>query len=249
MIEKNEHGLLYFQFKELNELGFINHLFTSRVGWSRGKIKEQLSFILEVDYERIISVKQVHGTEILIVKSIQELSSRTGMIERDGIITNIPGVLLITYYADCVPIYFVDRKKKIIGIAHAGWRGTYENMAGKMIDAFIDSFDSQIEDIIAAIGPAIGPCCYEIGNDVERLFIDRYENYNKIIVNRDGKTYLDLKKVNFFQIMEKGVPKENIILSNTCTSCNIDKLYSYRRENGTDKRMVAGICLNRNQFS
>lgn len=243
MIEKKEQGLLYFQFKELNDLGFIKHLFTSRVGWNRDKIKDQLSSLLEVDYERIISVKQVHGTEILVVNSIQELSSRTGTIERDGIITNIPGVLLITYHADCVPIYFVDRKKKVIGIAHAGWRGTYEDIAGKMINTLKDTYDSQVEDIIAAIGPSIGSCCYEVGNDVEKLFINRFGRFDEIIINKGDKSYLDLQKVNFLQLIERGVSKENIILSNTCTSCNVDKLYSYRKEKGTDKRMVAGICL------
>ncbi|HHV45488.1 MAG TPA: peptidoglycan editing factor PgeF [Tissierellia bacterium] len=243
MIEIMEHGLLYLQFEELNSLGFIKHLFTSRVGWDKHKIKDQLSLVLGVDSKRIISVKQVHGTNILIVKSIQELPSEKGTIEGDGIITDIPGVLLITYHADCVPIYFVDRKKKVVGMAHAGWRGTFDNISGEMVNAFRNNYNSETEDIVAAIGPSIGPCCYEVGNDVKKLFNDRYGNFSEIIINKGEKAYLDLKKVNYFQLIEKGLPEENIILSNICTSCNVDKLYSYRKEKGTDKRMVAGICL------
>lgn len=243
MIEKSEKGLLYFRFKEFNDLGFIKHIFTSRVGWINKQNKEQLSNILNVDMERIIDVKQVHRADILVIDSLHKLSFETSKMEYGGLITNLPNVLLTTYHADCVPIYFVDRKKRIIGLAHGGWRGTFENISGKMIDKMIKVYNSNVGDILVAIGPSIGPCCYEVGKDVSELFIDRYKSFNGIIINRDGKTYLDLWKVNFLQLTERQIPKENIVLSKICTSCNVDKFYSYRKENGTDKRMIAGICM------
>lgn len=243
MIEKSEKGLLYLQFEEFNNLGFVKHLFTTRIGWSKKEHKEQLSNIFNIDLDRIINVKQVHKTDILVIDSLHKLSIETGSMEYDGLITHLSNVLLTTYHADCVPIYFVDRKNKIIGIAHGGWKGTFGNISAKMIDAMMRFYNSKKEDILVAIGPSIGPCCYEVGKDVSELFIDRYRDFNDIITNRDGKIYLDLWKVNFLQLKEKGIPKENIILSNICTSCNVGKLYSYRKEKGTDKRMIAGISL------
>lgn len=243
MIEKREGELLYLQFKELNDLGFVRHIFTSRIGWTKENHKEILSRLFNIDMERIVNVNQVHKTDILIIDSLNKLSTKASKREYDGIITHLPDMLLITYHADCVPIYFVDRKKKIVGIAHGGWKGTLGNIVGKMIDNMVGFYNSHIEDILVAIGPSIGPCCYEVGEDVSNLFINRYKDYKDIIVNRNGKIYLDLWKTNFLQLREKGIPKENVILSNMCTSCNINKLYSYRKEKGTDQRMIAGISL------
>ncbi|NLX60967.1 MAG: peptidoglycan editing factor PgeF [Tissierellia bacterium] len=243
MLEKKKKEFLYLQFQELNDLNFVKHIFTTRIGWTKENYKEELSKLFNIDTDKIINVNQVHKTDILHIDSINKVSAKTERREYDGIITHLTDVLLITYHADCVPIYFVDKYKKVVGLAHGGWKGTYGNIAGKMIDSMIEYYNSQIEDILVAIGPSIGPCCYEVGKDVSDLFIGRYENFEDIIVNRNEKIYLDLWKTNYLQLKEKGVPKENIILANMCTSCNVNKLYSYRKEKGTDKRMIAGIAL------
>lgn len=243
MIEIREKGLLYLQFEEFNKLGLVKHLFTTRVGWTKKDHKEQLATIFDVEVERVINVKQVHKTDILVMDSVHKLTAETPNMEYDGLITHLPKLVLTTYHADCVPIYFVDRKNKVIGMAHGGWKGTLGNISGKMIDTMMEAYDSQIEDILVAIGPSIGSCCYEVGKDVSDLFIDRYREYEDIIISGDGKNYLDLWKVNYLQLREKGIPEENIILSNLCTSCNVDKLYSYRKERGTDERIIAGISL------
>lgn len=243
MIEKQKLGFLYYQFKEFMDIEFIKHLFTSRIGWDNKKIKKQLSLLLKVDEERILNVKQVHGTDILVVDSFNNTSSKYDEMEYDGLITHLHNILLMTYHADCVPIYFVDVKKKVIGIAHGGWRGTFNNISGKMIDKIKEVYNSKEMDILVAIGPSIGPCCYEISKDLSQLFNDKYKDFEDIIINKDDKVFLDLWKLNSFQLQERGIPKENIILSNICTSCNIDKFFSYRREKGIASRMIAGICL------
>ncbi len=105
-------------------------------------------------------------------------------------------------------------------------------------------YGSNIDNILVGIGPSIGPCCYEIGRDLAHQFTNKYENYNHIIIERDNKVYLDLWKVNYLQIRDKGVKDRNIIVTKICTSCHNDKFYSYRKEKGgTKHRMIAAIGL------
>jgi len=165
------------------------------------------------------------------------------VLEADGLVTDLPGIALITYHADCVPVYFVDITKKVVALAHSGWKGTFNNITGKMIKTMIEHYNSKKEDILIGIGPSIGPCCYEVKDDLIQMFTKRYPNYKDIIRINGDRTLLDLWRVNYLQIIDEGIPKENIIQSNVCTSCNTDKFYSYRKEKGIDKRMVAVISL------
>lgn len=242
MIEKFENNDLYFQFKMFNDIKFVNHLFTSRIGWS-SDIRKRISNIFGIPEENVINVKQVHGTDIQVIDSNINDYKNFANIEADGLITNLPQVALTTYHADCVPIYFIDISHKVVGLAHGGWRGTFENISGKMVDTLREIYNSNNEDILVGIGPSIGPCCYEVGEDLKELFSNRYINFKDIIVEKNGRIFLDLWKVNFLQLIGKGIPEENIAVSNMCTSCNIDKFFSYRKENGTKHRMIAAICL------
>lgn len=242
IVKKYHKGALYYQFKRFKDIDFINHLFTSRIGWNHGDFEGKISNILNVPKDNIISVKQVHGTNIKVIDSKLVNFDNTSLLEADGLITDLPNIVLATYHADCVPIYFLDRGKKVVGIAHGGWRGTFENISGKMIDLLRNKYNSNSKDILIGIGPSIGPCCYEIGKDLGEKFSERYKRFPDIII-RNRKIFLDLWKINFMQIVEMGIPKENIILSNICTSCKIDKFYSYRKERGTSNRMVAAIGL------
>ncbi|MBZ2173687.1 peptidoglycan editing factor PgeF [Schnuerera sp. xch1] len=243
LIEQYKDNALFYQFKEFNNYNHIKHLFTSRVGWTNENIKYRISDIFNVPKSNIVSVKQVHGTDIKIIDSKVNNFIEFSKLETDGLITNLTDIVLATYHADCVPIYFFDKVDNIVGIAHGGWRGTFDNISGKMIDTFKRRYSSNNNNILVAIGPSIGPCCYEVGEDVMKQFTNRYDNFRDILVRRNGKVYLDLWKINYLQVVDKGIPKDNIILSNTCTSCKVNKFYSYRKENGTDNRMIAAICL------
>lgn len=245
IIEKNRRGILYYQFERFNELNFIDHLFTSRIGWNNGNIPDKLSEILNMPKSNQVNLKQVHGTNIILVDSnddFKELSK----IEGDGLITNIPNIILSTNHADCVPIYFIDQIKKVVGVAHGGWRGTYENISGKMIDKMKEVYGSESGDILVGIGPSIGPCCYEVGKDLGEQFKERYPRFSNILMEKDDKTFLDLWEVNYLQVKDRGVREENIVVSKACTSCNVDKFHSYRREKGTKERLVAAIGLKNN---
>jgi YfiH family protein len=243
MIENYRDGIFYYQFKSFNNIGFIKHLFSSRIGWNNKNIFDNISNIFDVPSDNIINVKQVHGTEIMIVDENLKNFKEFSKLEKDGLITNIPNLVLTTYHADCVPIYFLDKRKKVVGVAHGGWRGTYNNISGKMIDTMIDIYGSNTEDIIVGIGPSIGPCCYEVSKELGQQFTEKYNNFKDILHYKDDSTYLDLWKINYLQVKEKNLLKDNIILSKACTSCHIDKFYSYRKEKGTKNRMVAAISI------
>lgn len=246
IIKKYKDEILYFQLDKFKELDYIDHLFTSRIGWSNENIKKNISYIFNLPEDNIINVKQVHGSDIMVIDSETKDFRGVSNLEKDGLITNIPGIALITYHADCVPIYFLDKKQRVIGMAHGGWKGTYNNINEKMINTMKKVFACQSEDILVGIGPSIGPCCYEIGEDLGEKFTNRYKDFKGIIEIRNNKTYLNLWQVNYLQLLEKGILKENIMLSKTCTSCRVDELYSYRKENGTKKRMAAAISLVNN---
>ena len=243
IIEKYKDDIMYFKIKDFEFENRFNHVFSSRIGWNQKDIFKDMSNIMEVREENIFRAKQVHGSDVLIIdnQSLKDISKE----EKDGFVTNRKGIVLATYHADCVPVYFYDRKKDVIGLAHAGWKGTLNNICGSIIEAMVEKFESRAEDIIVAIGPSIGICCYEIGPDLVKLFSDKYPKEKDIILEKESKVYLDLWKVNKINLLNLGVKEENIYYSNTCTSCKVDKLYSYRKEKGTNNRMIAAIGLKK----
>lgn len=243
IIEKIKNGLTYYQFKRFNQLDWLEHIFTSKIGWDNESISEKLSKCLDMPESKRVSLKQVHGTHILLVDSCDKDFDKLSKLEGDGLITDLPGIILSTNHADCVPIYFVDLNKKVIGVAHGGWRGTYGNMTRNMIDKMKGVYNSNAKDILVGIGPSIGPCCYEVGMDLVEMFKNRYPNFSNIFVEKDDKVLLDLWRINYLQARDMGIEVQNIIVSEVCTSCNVDKFHSYRKEGGTKGRMVTAIGL------
>ena len=142
------------------------------------------------------------------------------------------------FTADCVPIAIIDKKKKAIALAHAGWRGTYDAIAKKTIEKMIDNYDTNPKDLVCVIGPSIGPCCYEVSKDlVEKFNMNFTNSTEKFYTIEEGRYKLDLWKVNEYILRECGVKDENIINLKLCTSCNSDKFHSYRKHNQTLERI------------
>lgn len=241
IIEKIHRDKLYYEIEGFKFDNTMDHLFSTRIGWNQSKLFHNLGEIFDIPDSKIYRAKQVHGTSIKIIR--KEENKSTSMEERDGFITNEIGIALCTYHADCVPIYFYDHIKKVIGLAHGGWKGSLGNISKEVIENMIHNFHSNLKDIKVAIGPSIGKCCYEIRSDLEELFLDKYSDKVEIIEKRNNKIFLDLWRVNLINLLDMGILKENIFLSDTCTSCNIDKFYSYRRENGTKSRMIGSIIM------
>ena len=173
-----------------------------------------------------------------LTSNIQIHSDIVNKEEGDALITNLSNVPLLIFTADCVPIAIIDKKKKAIALAHAGWRGTYDAIAKKTIEKMIDNYDTNPKDLVCVIGPSIGPCCYEVSKDlVEKFNMNFTNSTEKFYTIEEGRYKLDLWKVNEYILRECGVKDENIINLKLCTSCNSDKFHSYRKHNQTLERI------------
>lgn len=240
MREKYFDDSLYFYFDNI-ENDKIDHLFSSRIGWEDEN--KEINKIFNCDKE-VISLKQIHGDKVYVVDKEFKVKNKGKLLEGDGLLTSLDTVILKTYHADCTPIYFIDYKKRVVGVAHAGWKGTYENIMEKMIDSMMSKFDCSLETINIFIGPCIKDCCYEVGEDIYNKFFEKYKRIGAFDI-RNESYYLNIGEINLYQAETMGIKKSNIFKSNLCTGCNTDKLYSYRKENKTQGRLVAAISIKK----
>lgn len=240
----NNENIQYYVIESFNKSNKVDHLFSTRIGWNNNNFSKNISKLFNVKEENIVFSNQVHGTNIGYIKDIEKYKNEIFPKGVDGLITDRKDIVLVTYYADCVPLFFLDIKNQIIALAHAGWRGTVKNIGGKMVDLMVNKFNSNPKNIFIGIGPSIGPCCYEVGENLYNEFKKNYSFYEELFVlKKVNKWYLNLWEANRILLYNKGIPNENITVSNICTSCNNDKLYSYRKENGTQNRMISAIKL------
>ena len=252
----------YIEAEELSAPGFVTHAFcTRRGGVSTGPYSSlNLGFLAGDRLEdvrrnqilveeafgipdgRLILMRQVHGDRIRVLDGDGPLPE--GLPECDGLITGRPGVALGIRTADCVPLFFVDRVRRVIGAAHAGWRGTARGIAAAMVETLAGQFSSRREDLLAVIGPAIGPCCYQVDAPVFAAFsampgADLFLHPCKKL----GRWMVDLALANRIQIREAGVPSENIYTSGLCTSCRQDLFFSHRAGGGRSGRQINLLML------
>ncbi len=226
--------------------------------FSRGdeseKVKENIGRFccaLGVLPENTVFSKQEHGT---VIRRVTEADRGKGLIfERDytcidGLITNCPDIALMTFYADCVPLFFFDPQKKVIALSHAGWRGTVAGIAAVTVGTFVSEYGSNPSDLLVGIGPSIGPCCYEVGPDVwleaqkiEGLPLDLCILPNK--ENDPQKRRVDLWQINREILKANGVSEQNIIASGLCTCCHPESFFSHRASNGKRGAMAALMQL------
>jgi hypothetical protein len=145
--------------------------------------------------------------------------------------------------ADCIPVLFFDPVQKVIGIAHAGWRGTVKEIAAKTAEVIVSRYNSDPARILVGIGPGIGPCCYEVDERVSSLFTKGFSSGEQLITERNGKQYLDLWEANRRQLLNTGIREENIELAGLCTACHPQTFFSHRREKGRTGRFAALIGM------
>lgn len=197
-----------------------------------------------------MAAHQVHSDQVYIA-SIKDrgkgaLEQDTAIKETDALITREPGVALIAFYADCVPIMFLDSVRKVIAIAHAGWKGTVLKIGKKTVERMVKEFNCQPKNIIAAICPSIGPCHYEVDVPVINKFQENFNEWEKFLqLNKTGETaLLNLWEANRLTLLEAGVLKNNITVAEVCTYCHSELLYSYRYDKGKTGRLAGIIMLN-----
>ncbi|PYE45733.1 peptidoglycan editing factor PgeF [Paenibacillus barcinonensis] len=203
--------------------------------------------------------EQVHGKHVAVITDADRgrglMDRQSSLQDTDGLVTNVPGVLLTSFYADCVPLYFYDPVKQAVGLAHAGWKGTVAGIAVSMVETMEREYGSRRDDIRAAIGPSIGKCCYEVDEAVMqhvRVWLDEplgNDEYERSVAESiytpaaDGKTMLNLKECNRHIMMKAGILPDHIECTTWCTSCHPELFFSYRKENGTTGRMASWIGL------
>ena len=253
--EKTRNGVTWLSFPSLERSGLVNHAFSTRMGgvsegpyatmnfsFTRGDnpehVKEnyrRMAEALQVDMERMVVTWQTHTTNVRVVS--EEDFGKGVIHERDyrdidGLITNIPGVTLVTFFADCVPLYFLDTKHKAIGLSHSGWRGTVNRMGAVTLEKMAEEFGTDPKDVIACVGPSICQDCYEVGPEVIDQFKAAFDPvyYETLFYEKpNGKFQLNLWEANRIVLAEAGVPIDQISVTDICTYCNPDLLYSHRR--------------------
>ena len=208
---------------------------------SENVAKNHLRLYASLGYapQSAVTSQQVHGNTVAIVTRDQRGARIPAC---DGLVTNQPDVVLLQRHADCPPIFLYDPKRRVVGVAHSGWRGTLTNIAGEMVHTVCQAFGSKPADLLAAIGPAIGACCYHVGNEVRRAFAEKYAQGHAWLSDGDsGKVYLNLSQAIEAQLRHAGV--HQIETANICTACNVSEFYSARAENRLNGCFGAVIAL------
>jgi polyphenol oxidase len=195
---------------------------------------------LNIKSESVYDTYQIHSNEIVLTD--RPLLPGEPHIKADAIVTNQPNVTLMMRFADCVPVFLFDPVHRVIGITHAGWVGTVNQIAGSTVLKMKQNFGTNPHDILAAIGPSIGPDHYSVGKDViEKVQSSFGEGSNQLIINNSGKAYFDLWRANQVVLNHIGVDK--IEVSAICTNCNLEDWFSHRGENGKTGRFGTIIGL------
>ncbi len=269
--------VLVLKYPLLEETGIVKHCFTTRIGgvsegifstmnlsFSRGDDRaaveinyRRLAEVLDVSYEKFVFTDQTHTVN---VRKVTAKDAGKGIVRErdytdiDGLITNEPGLVLSTFFADCVPLYFVDPVHKAIGMSHSGWRGTVARMGKVTVEAMSYEYGSRAEDIICAIGPSICQDCYEISADVAEAFACEFAGHEEEILKASPKNanteaaaekkyHLNLWRANEIVLQEAGVKQEHIAVTDVCTCCNSKILFSHRASHGKRGNLGGFLCL------
>ncbi len=202
---------------------------------------------LGLDPNSFTGAQQVHRDNVERVTAKQRgrgaLSYKDAIPATDALITNVPGIPIGVFTADCVPIFLYDPERLAVGIVHGGWRSTAACIVQKALQKMRDEFGSDFRDMWAAIGPSIGPCCYEVGQDVFDEFA-KFDYAAALFRNtKKGKWHLDLWLANSRQLQECGVGAEKIIQSRICSACNSSEYFSARKLGHRVGRTLSVIAI------
>lgn len=260
----------YLTFPLFEDTGLVRHMVSTRLGgvssgifssmnlsYTRGDDKEavdenyrRIAALLGCDVSDIVCSDQTHTTNVRVVN---ECDRGKGVVcpkdytDVDGLITNVKGIVLATFYADCVPLFFIDVKNRAIGLSHSGWRGTVGRMGQITLDAMYKVYGTRPEDVFAAIGPSICQDCYEVSEDVADAFRKEFSKdgqSDEILLSKgNGKYQLDLWRANQIILEEAGIAPQKIQVTDICTCCNPDYLFSHRASQGKRGNLGAFLGL------
>lgn len=267
---KETNGVPYLSFPALETTNIVSHAFSTRLGGvSEGKFAtmnftftrgdnpahvmenyRRMAEALSVDRNRMVLSWQTHTTN---VRKVTEEDAGKGIIKErdyqdiDGLITNVPGITLVTFYADCVPLYLVDPVHRAIGLSHSGWRGTVNRIGQVTVEAMNREYGTKPEDLIVCIGPSICMDCFEVGEEVVEEFHNAFDSryWTELSYKKgSGKHQLNLWRANQIVFEEAGVQREQIHITDICTHCNSHLLFSHRTVGNERGNLAAFLCLN-----
>ncbi len=270
---REKNGVEYFVFPALEQLGIVDHLFSTRLGGvSKGCYSEMnLSYTrgdekkaVDENYRRIadvmghgrslddfVSTFQTHTTNVRVITKDDRgkgPARARDYIDIDGLVTNEKGIILSTFHADCPPIYFVDPVNNAIGLSHSGWKGTKGKIAEATLKIMKENYGSVPSDCVCAIGPSICGDCYEIGEDVAEEFCSSFSKNEleaeRILIPYPNKKYrLNLWNAIKLTLIQAGVKEENIFVTDVCTRCNPSLLFSHRIQGDARGNLAAFLSL------
>jgi YfiH family protein len=254
-------GLKSYTFDIFPRTGLVHGLYTRQGGvspapWSSlnlgGTVGDERANVVEnrrrifaaVDrpVESIFDVWQVHGTHAVASRIPRPLDGAHQ--QADIILTDQPAITLFMRFADCVPILLYEPRKRVVCVAHAGWKGTLARAAGAAVAAMIETYDCCADDILAGIGPSICRRCYEVGAEVVAAVRTAFNgSAGSIMEPRGERMHLDLWEANRIALVDAGVQARNIEVAGLCTAENTDLWYSHRAEKGRTGRFGALLAL------
>ena len=261
--ERVRNGVPFLSYPLIENTGIVQHGFSTRLGGvSKGHCatmnisttrgddprdvaenKKRIAGAIGVSPGDMTFTHQTHTTNVAVVKE----KDRGGRFpETDGMVTNVPGICLVTFYADCVPLFFVDPVRKAIGLSHSGWRGTVGKIGRVTVERMKEEYGTDPQDVIAAVGPSICQDCYEVSEDVIQEFQKAFDKsvWGELFYQKEnGKYQLNLWKANEVVFREAGIQKEHIAVTNICTHCNPEILFSHRATGEKRGNLSAFLAL------
>ncbi len=217
---------------------------------NRGRFRRGICGDLDgQDAFSLVTLRQVHSDAIQVVRREGgpfETADGRAVLEGDGLLTDMAGVLLGVQVADCVPVLLADRRRRVVGAFHAGWRGTLARIVAKGILRMREVYGTDSADLVGAVGPSIGPCCYSVGEEVVSSFTEEFGS--GLVERRGEEMFLDLWEANRRQMLEAGVAASAITVLGACSACARDEdggraYFSHRAEMGAAGRMMGGIGI------
>lgn len=259
----------YLEYPLFADTGIVRHGFSTRLGgvsegyysslnlsFTRGDEEEavrenfrRIGKAIGVSCEDMVFSQQTHTTNVRIVTEADRgmgIMRPRDFHDVDGLVTNVPGLCLVTFYADCVPLFFVDPVKKVIGMSHSGWRGTVGKIGKVTVELMKEQYGCHPSDILAAVGPSICQDCYEVSEEVVEKFRENFaQKYweDLFYQKENGKYQLNLWKANEIIFTESGILPEHMAVTNLCTHCNSDVLYSHRTAGDKRGNLAAFLAL------
>lgn len=256
--------LCYYKVDTFEKTGMLTHCFTTKLGGVSGGGYESLNLRLSsgdtidnvlknydiicrelgINRDDLVLSRQVHETNIIDVTSNDKgngIAYENKFISADALVTNEKNVPLATFYADCVPVYLLDKVKGVIALVHSGWKGTIGRISEKTVLHMKERYSSETKDIIAAIGPSIRVCHYEVSTDLAERFIREFGDDAVEFIN--SKPHLDLQYCVKKQLTDIGIYQDAITDSGICTYCNKDLFYSHRHLGNVRGNMAAIAML------